>query len=201
MRRPMVPLVARPREGKVTLTVDPKYTVRLRGLVTDSSGQRIAGAKVSLWWTRWYPRGKEGRPTMATSSVLETYTTSEDGLFVFRGLWPEDRYNVVVEARGHKNGESSKLTGKLGETHDLGKIVLINTDAASRRPRRRLRWTADRRRGSVQSRRRARAGRDVHRLAGPVPARRDASRNPSMSSSARRDIDSPGSRTRATPTA
>ena len=105
-------IVARPREGKVTLTVDPKYTVRLRGLVTDSGGRRIAGAKVSLWWTRWYPPGKEGRPTMATSSVQETYTTGENGLFVFRHLWPEDSYNVVVEARGHNKGESSKLTGK-----------------------------------------------------------------------------------------
>ena len=64
---------------------------------------------------------------MATSTVQETYTTREDGLFVFRGLWPEDGYNVVVEARGHNKGESSKVTGKAGETQDLGKIVLINT--------------------------------------------------------------------------
>jgi hypothetical protein len=121
-------IVARPRDGKVTLTVDPKYTVRLHGLVTDSGG-RIAGAKVSLWWTRWYPPGKEGRPMMTSSSVRETYTTAENGLFVFRGLWPEDSYHVVVEARGHNKGESSRTTAKLGETHDLGKIVLISTDA------------------------------------------------------------------------
>ena len=38
----------------------------------------------------------------ATGSVQETYTTSENGLFVFRRLWPEDSYNVVVEARGHE---------------------------------------------------------------------------------------------------
>ena len=61
--------------------------------------------------------------------MQETYTTGENGLFVFRRLWPEDSYNVVVEARGHNKGESSELTGKAGETHDLGKIVLINTDA------------------------------------------------------------------------
>ena len=66
---------------------------------------------------------------MATSSALETYTTGENGLFVFHRLWPEDSYNVVVEARGHNKGESSPMTGKLGETHDLGKIVLIKTDA------------------------------------------------------------------------
>jgi protocatechuate 3,4-dioxygenase beta subunit len=121
-------IVAQPKQGKVTLTVNPKYSVRLRGLVTDSSGQRVAGAKVSLWWTRWYPPGKEGRPVMSTSSVQETYTTAENGLFVFRRLWPEDSYNVVVEARGHNKGESSRMTAKLGETHDLGRIVLINTD-------------------------------------------------------------------------
>ena len=123
-------IVASPREGKVTLTVDPKYTVRLRGLVTDSGGRRIAGAQVSLWWTRWYPPEKNGRPMMASSSVQDTYTTGANGLFVFRGLWPEDSYHVVVVARGHNKGESSELTGKAGETQDLGKIVLINTDAS-----------------------------------------------------------------------
>jgi RNA polymerase sigma factor (sigma-70 family) len=123
-------IITQPSQGKVTLTVDPKYTVRLRGLVTNSGGQRIAGAKVTLWWTRWCPPGKEGRPMMASSSVQGTYTTSENGLFVFRNLWPGDRYNVVVEARAHNKGESSKITAKLGETHDLGKIVLINTDAS-----------------------------------------------------------------------
>jgi hypothetical protein len=122
-------IVVKPSHGKVTLTVDPKNAVRLRGLATDGGGQRIAGAKVSLWWTRACPPAKEGRTMMWTSSVQETYTTSENGLFVFRNLWPEDRYHVVVEARGHNNGESPKLTAKVGETHDLGKIVLINTDA------------------------------------------------------------------------
>jgi RNA polymerase sigma factor (sigma-70 family) len=121
--------VTQPSQGKVTLTVDPKYTVRLRGLVTDSGGQRIAGAKVSLWWTRRDPPGKDGRPMGGISTVQDAYTTTEKGLFVFRNLWPGDRYNVVVEARGHNKGESSPMTGKFGETHDLGKIVLINTDA------------------------------------------------------------------------
>ncbi len=123
-------VVAQPSQGKVTLTVDPKYAVRLRGLVTDSAGQRIAGAKVSLWWTHPYPPEKNGRSPMWISTPLETYTTGEHGLFVLRHLWPEDSYHVVVEARGHKNGESSKVTGKAGENHDLGKIVLIKTDAA-----------------------------------------------------------------------
>jgi hypothetical protein len=122
-------VVARAMQGKVTLTVDPKYAVRLRGLVTDSGGKRIAGAKVSLWWTHWYPPEKNGRSMMASSHVQDTYTTDANGLFVFRRLWPGDSYNVVVEAKGHNKGETSELEGKPGETHDLGKIVLINTDA------------------------------------------------------------------------
>jgi RNA polymerase sigma factor (sigma-70 family) len=122
-------IVARPSDGKITLTVDPKNTVTLHGVVTDSHGQRIAGAKVSLWWTRSYPPEKNGRSMAGSSSLQESYTTGENGLFVFRRLWPEDNYNVVVEARGHNKGESSRMTGKLGESHDLGKIVLINTDA------------------------------------------------------------------------
>jgi hypothetical protein len=125
-----VTIVARPRDGKVTLRVEPNIAVRLRGLVTSSSGQRIAGAKVSLLWTRWHPPEKEQRPPRAVTIMLATYTTTDDGLFVFRNLWPGDNYNVEVEARGHTKGEISEITAKPGETHDLGTIVLINTDAA-----------------------------------------------------------------------
>jgi RNA polymerase sigma factor (sigma-70 family) len=120
-------VIARPREGKVTLNVDAKYAVRIRGVATDGAGQRIAGAKVTLWGTRWYAPEKGGRPTMASGSELATYTTTANGLFVFRGLWPDAWYNVVVEARGHNKGESSRLDAKPGETLDA-KIVLIGTE-------------------------------------------------------------------------
>ena len=60
-------------------------------------------------------------------NVLETYTTGESGEFDFRGLWPDLRYNIVIEARGHNKAESPRLTGKAGETHNIGKLVLVNT--------------------------------------------------------------------------
>ena len=53
--------------------------------------------------------------------------TSENGWFVFRGLWPGDEYTVAVAARGHGSAETPQLTGKAGETQDVGKIVLIDT--------------------------------------------------------------------------
>ncbi len=192
--------IVRPRQGKVTLTLDPKYTVRLHGVATDSAGRRIAGAKVTLWATRWCPPEKEGgRPMMASGRVLETYTTKENGLFVFRGLWPDAWYNVVVEAKGHDKGETLRIDAKAGETRDLGKIVLMDTN------------------GRV-------AGRVVDSGGRPVAARRSStaatlprrsrrpptqkagsgstacSRGPGSSSSASRATGSRGSRTTATPT-
>ena len=63
-------VVVRPKEvkGKLTLTVDPEYTVRIRGLATDSTGKRIAGAKVTLWWHRPYAT-REGRKTKGIGSA------------------------------------------------------------------------------------------------------------------------------------
>ena len=123
------PVVVRPRElkGKVTLTVDPKNAVRIRGLAVDSGGRRVAGAEVTLWWTRWDPVEKGRQPMSCVGSLLETQTTDTDGWFVFRNLWPGVNYRVVVEARGHNKAEAPEVTGKAGETHDVGKVVLINT--------------------------------------------------------------------------
>ena len=122
-------VVVRPKEvkGKLTLTVDPEYTVRIRGLATDSTGKRVAGAKVTLRWVRPYATRKGKKPGGWVGSVLESSVTREDGWFVFRGLWPGLEYNLVIEARGHHKAEAPEITGKAGETHDVGKIVLINT--------------------------------------------------------------------------
>ena len=113
-------------KGKLTLTIDSAHTFRIRGLVTDQMGKRIAGAKVTLWWTRSYV-SKKSHQGGGVGSVFETYATGENGWFVFRNLWPGDEYRVVIDARGHGKAETGDLTGKAGQTHDAGKIVLVNT--------------------------------------------------------------------------
>jgi RNA polymerase sigma factor (sigma-70 family) len=124
------PVVVLPRElkGKVTLTIDPKSTVRIRGLVTDGRGKRIPAAKVKLWWTRIYAGEKGVRRTSGVGSMLESETTRENGWFLFRGLWADASYHVEIEARGHGEVEGPELTGKAGETHDLGKLILGKID-------------------------------------------------------------------------
>ena len=118
-------VVVRPSEvkGKLSITIDPKFAVRIRGMATDANGKRIASAKATLRWVRPYATGKGGW----VDTVLESYVTTENGWFVFRGLWPRLEYNVVVEARGHNKAEAPEVTGKAGETHDVGKIVLAST--------------------------------------------------------------------------
>jgi hypothetical protein len=121
-------VVVRPKQvkDKVTLTVDPRYTVRLRGLATDNAGQRIVGASVMLRWGRTYPEGTNGNPPATLNGPLAFATTGDNGWFIFRGLWPGPEYGVIIQAKGHNNGETSGATGKAGETIDLGKVVLIN---------------------------------------------------------------------------
>jgi RNA polymerase sigma factor (sigma-70 family) len=113
-------------KDKLTLTIDPKNNFQLRGLVTDQAGKRIPGATVTLWWNRAYVSKRERWSRMSVGNAFETYTTTDNGWFVFRNLWAGDSYSVVVEAKGHAKAEPIQVTGKAGETHDFGKVVLIN---------------------------------------------------------------------------
>ncbi len=149
-------VVIRPEElkGKLTLTIDPKFAFRIRGRVTDRSGKRLAGAKVVLWWYRSYVSGKlEGR-AMGIGSSFDAQTTDASGWFVFRGLWPGDRYRLDVAARGYGKAEPPEITGQgrrdPGPRHDRAG----GGRRPHRRPGRRLRRQARRRRVGLQPRRR-----------------------------------------------
>ena len=115
-------------DGKLTLTIDQKFAFRIRGLVTDRSGKRIAGATAELQWTRNYVTSKPDARGMGIGGALESYTTAEAGWFVFRDLWPGDRYKVVVRAPGRSNAEAPEVIGKAGETHDCGTFVLTELE-------------------------------------------------------------------------
>ncbi len=121
-------IVIRPKEvqGKLTLTIDPKYAFRIRGMVTDRAGKRLEGAKVTLSWSRRYASDRPEMRGTGMGSALEAYTIGEAGWFVFRDLWPGGSYRVTVEARGHSKAEPPEVTGKAGETKDFGKIALLN---------------------------------------------------------------------------
>ena len=128
-RRPTGRSSVRPREvkGKLTLTVDPKYAVRIRGMATDANGQTDRGGQGHAVVGSAVRQRESRTKGVGVGSVLETYTTGDNGWFVFRGLWPGVQYTIVVEARGHDKAETPEVTGKAGETHDVGKIVLIST--------------------------------------------------------------------------
>ncbi len=95
-------------------------------MVTDRRGKRLEGARVTLSWSRRYLSERPDMQGTGTRSALEAYTINEAGWFVFRDLWPRDQYRITVEAKGHSKAETSDITGKAGETHDFGKIALLN---------------------------------------------------------------------------
>ncbi len=123
-------IVITPRlvDGKLKLTIDPKFAFRIRGQVTDPSGKPIAEARAQLWWSRQFVSGKPDALGKGISGMLESFTTSKAGWFVFRDLWPGDRYKVVIEAPGRGKAEVPEVTGKAGETHLVGSIVLTGID-------------------------------------------------------------------------
>ncbi len=112
---------------KLTLTIDPSFACQIRGIATDASGKRIAGAHINLWWGRPYSAEPGGEHDQIDPTLLESYVTSENGWFVFRGLWPGFQYGTELDAWGHSKAEAHTVTARGGETRDVGKIVLPST--------------------------------------------------------------------------
>ncbi len=119
-------VVVRPQDlkGRLTLKINSKSAVRIRGLAIDGAGKRVAGARVTLRWNRQYPGENDLEARGTLGSVLDLATTGDDGSFVFRGLWTGLMYDIVIEAAGHGKAEVTELIDTGGETRDLGKIVL-----------------------------------------------------------------------------
>ncbi len=68
------------QSGKLTLVVDPRFAVRVRGVIRDRSGKPVPGASVSLGWGRNYVSRKVR--FSGVGSTLEGYKTDDEGRFV-----------------------------------------------------------------------------------------------------------------------
>ena len=115
---------------------------------------------------------------MGLGSTFEPQTTDESGWFVFRGLWPGDRYKVVIEAPGGGKAEPPEIEGQgrrdPGPRHDRAG----RRRRPHRRPGRRLRRPArSPARPSSTAATAPDAAHRPHRRHGPVPARRPVPRD------------------------
>ena len=95
--------------------------------MTDQTGKRIAGAKVTLVVAPVVRqrRSRSGAQESVAPSRRTRPATTAGSSSGTSGR--ATSYSIVIEARGHNRVETPELTGKAGETHDVGKIVLINT--------------------------------------------------------------------------
>ncbi len=112
---------------KFTLTIDPSFACQIRGIATDASGKRLAGAHINLWWGRPYSVEPGGEHDQIDPALLESVVTGENGWFVFRGLWPGFQYGTELDAWGHSKAEAHTVIAKAGEIRDVGRIVLPST--------------------------------------------------------------------------
>jgi len=122
-------VVIRPgmQAGPLVLTLDPNHAARVHGTVVDGEGKPVAGAAVTLWWTRNYV--SEKTQLSGLGNAFESYTTSIDGRFASTALWPGDVYKVAVTAEGYGQAESPEIAGRSGEDHDFGAIRLVGIAA------------------------------------------------------------------------
>src|SRR5262249_40277848 len=112
--------------GKLALTVDPKFTFRLRGTVADGAGRPIAEAQVLLYWRRSHPDPKM-KPGTGGMLLWEGYATDASGRFESGSLWPGDAYYFEVSAKGYSRFETPPVTGQQGMIRRLGTIKLVGT--------------------------------------------------------------------------
>jgi hypothetical protein len=81
----------------------------IRGRIVDSSGAPISGAAVKLL-------DKNG-------SIVATYTTDQDGTYVFTGIQP-GRYSVKVVKSGFETETTEEFSINTGDANDIGNIKL-----------------------------------------------------------------------------
>jgi protocatechuate 3,4-dioxygenase beta subunit len=115
------PVIAVPGEKQepLRIVVSEGKAFTLRGTLVDEAQKPVQGAQVHLW-TMWRTPGG------GVGFRLSSQTTSEDGRFEFRALWPGDQYHVLIEPQGFDKYQSAQLTATTGRTHDFGKIVLTS---------------------------------------------------------------------------
>ena len=73
-------VVVRPQDlkGRLTLRIDPKSAVRIRGQAIDEAGKAVAGARVTLRWNRQYPGENDlgMRGTVGSASISRRPATT-----------------------------------------------------------------------------------------------------------------------------
>jgi hypothetical protein len=119
-----IALRARDQIGKLALTVDPKFTFRLRGTVADDAGRPIAEARLRLFWRRRHPDPKMP-PGTGGGRVLEGYAPDAAGRFESGPLWPGDAYHFSVSAKGYTRFETPPVMGQPGMMRGIGTIKLV----------------------------------------------------------------------------
>jgi Carboxypeptidase regulatory-like domain len=103
------------KEG-VTYTISENNAVTINGSIVDQSERGVPGVKVELHWSR----STEGQTAFSgSSSQIESTTTNAKGEYVFRGMWPNERYFVRATdprfgtAGGDFNSTKSAGPGKM----------------------------------------------------------------------------------------
>ncbi len=110
------------QHGPVRLVLAEKAACRLKGRVVDDRGKPVSGAPVGI---NWNYRGVGRNANMGYGMGLEGGgKTDAEGRFQTGVLWPGDSYQVTVRAEGYGPAESIRVTGKAGQVHDLG-VVLV----------------------------------------------------------------------------
>jgi hypothetical protein len=111
------------QKGPVRLEVSKGHAFGVRGVAMDETGRPIADAVVVLEWGRALVSKRSVGTSM--SGGLQKVRTGANGAFDVTALWPGDSYRVTVDAPGYAKAESALVTGKAGQTHDFGPIVLV----------------------------------------------------------------------------
>jgi hypothetical protein len=116
------PVTASPADSKgpLRLIVDEATSFALRGRLVNDAGQPVELAEIQLMVNIMF--GNWG-----TGFVCGTFKTDTEGKFEVGGLWPGDKYDIQVSAKGYEKYGSRQVTGVAGGVNDFGNIVLIKT--------------------------------------------------------------------------
>jgi hypothetical protein len=123
-------------QGPLKIVVSEEHAFRVSGQVVDRHGSPLpAAVDVMLQVERAegvfnrfgrVPEKKSVAISQLSFSLGGT-TLKEDGGFVTGGLWPDQRYHLLISADGYLPVESRTFSGRGGETADAGRFELRRT--------------------------------------------------------------------------
>ncbi|MGH7138456.1 MAG: carboxypeptidase regulatory-like domain-containing protein, partial [Pirellulales bacterium] len=124
-------------DGPLRIELAEQPGLRIAARVADLQGRPVAASVEVIWQTEKSDQefsrrafggfgGRGFAPVRRRNqrASLAGAATGPDGSLLIESLWPDQQYHLVATAAGYQQLESASVSGRPGETVDLGRLIM-----------------------------------------------------------------------------